>query len=118
MIQLTSGKNEVSFSGDWSPDGSQIVFVHFAFGDDHLEIQVMDADGSNPETVAECDPKLFCDSQAGAPMTGHSRRPRSPGRGRPSGPRRRGLGPTVPAACVGRFDASYEVVVEQRRVER
>ena len=61
MIQLTSGKHEVSFSGDWSPDGSQIVFVHFAFGDDHGEIQVMDADGSNPETVAECDPNLFCD---------------------------------------------------------
>ena len=61
MTQLTSGKNEVSFSGDWSPDGSQIVFVHFAFDDDHGEIQVMDADGSNPETVAECDPELFCD---------------------------------------------------------
>ena len=61
MIQLTSGKDEVSFSGDWSPDGSQIVFVHFAFDDDHGEIQVMDADGSNPQTVAECDPNLFCD---------------------------------------------------------
>jgi Tol biopolymer transport system component len=61
MIQLTSGKDEVSFSGDWSPDGSQIVFVHYRFGDDHLEIQAMDADGSNPETVAECDPNLFCD---------------------------------------------------------
>ena len=30
MTQLTSGKNEVSFSGDWSPDGSQIAFVHYA----------------------------------------------------------------------------------------
>jgi Tol biopolymer transport system component len=61
MTQLTSGKNAVSFSGAWSPDGSQIVFVHFAFDDDHGEIQVMDADGSNPQTVAECDPNLFCD---------------------------------------------------------
>lgn len=61
MIQLTSGKDEVSFSGDWSPDGSQIAFVHYQFGDDHLEIQEMDADGSNPATVAECDPELFCD---------------------------------------------------------
>jgi Tol biopolymer transport system component len=61
MTQLTSGRNEVSFSGDWSPDGSQIAFVHYQFGDDHLEIQVMDADGPNPTPVADCDPELFCD---------------------------------------------------------
>jgi Tol biopolymer transport system component len=61
MVQLTSGKDEVSFSGDWSPDGSKIAFVHYHFGDDHLEIQTMDADGSHPETVAECDSELFCD---------------------------------------------------------
>ena len=61
MRQLTSGKSEVSFSGDWSPDGSKIAFVHYQFGDDHLQIRTMDADGSNPETVAECDPELFCD---------------------------------------------------------
>ena len=61
MRQLTSGKSEVSFSGDWSPDGSQIVFVHYQFGDDHLEIQAMNADGSNHQTVAGCDPDLFCD---------------------------------------------------------
>jgi Tol biopolymer transport system component len=59
--QLTSGKEEVSFSGDWSPDGSQIAFVHYQFGDDHLEIRTMDADGTNSATVAECDPELFCD---------------------------------------------------------
>lgn len=61
MVQLTSGKDEVSFSGDWSPDGSHIAFVHYRFGDDHLEIQTMDADGSNPGAVAACDPELFCD---------------------------------------------------------
>jgi len=61
MRQLTSGKNEVSFSGDWSPDGSKIAFVHYQFGDDHLQIRTMDADGSNPETVADCDPDRFCD---------------------------------------------------------
>jgi Tol biopolymer transport system component len=61
MTQLTSGRDEVSFSGDWSPDGSQIVFVHYQGGDDRLEIQVMEADGTNPATVAECDPQLFCD---------------------------------------------------------
>ena len=46
MTQLTSGKDEVSFDGDWSPDGSQIAFIHYQFGDDHLEVQVMDADGT------------------------------------------------------------------------
>jgi Tol biopolymer transport system component len=61
MRQLTVGKSEVSFSGDWSPDGSKIAFVHYQFGDDHLQIRTMDADGKNPETVAECDPELFCD---------------------------------------------------------
>jgi Tol biopolymer transport system component len=61
MRQLTSGKSEVSFSGDWSPDGSKIAFVHYQFGDDHLEIRTMNADGTNPATVAECDPDLFCD---------------------------------------------------------
>ena len=61
LTQLTSGKDEVSFSGDWSPDGSQIAFVHYQFGDDHLEIRTMDADGTNSATVAECDPELFCD---------------------------------------------------------
>ena len=61
LTQLTSGKDEVSFSGDWSPDGSRIVFVHYQFGDDHLELQTMDADGSNHAKVADCDPDLFCD---------------------------------------------------------
>jgi hypothetical protein len=50
----------VSFSADWSPDGSRIVFVHYQFGDDHLQIRTTDADGSNLETVADCDPELFC----------------------------------------------------------
>ena len=60
LTQLTSHKSEASFSSDWSPDGSRIVFTHYQFGDDHLEIWTMDADGSNQETVAECDPNLFC----------------------------------------------------------
>jgi dipeptidyl aminopeptidase/acylaminoacyl peptidase len=42
----------------YSPDGSRILIQSY---DDHLEIQVMDADGSNPETVAACDPDRFCD---------------------------------------------------------
>ena len=61
LTQLTSGKEEVSFSGDWSPDGAQIAFVHYQFGDDHLEIWTMNADGSNRETLVECDPEQFCD---------------------------------------------------------
>ena len=34
--------------------------MHYQFGDDHLQIRTIDADGSNPETVADCDPDLFC----------------------------------------------------------
>jgi Tol biopolymer transport system component len=60
MTRLTSGKDEVSFDGDWSPDGSQIAFIHYQFGDDHLEVQAMDADGTNSYTVARCDPDRFC----------------------------------------------------------
>ena len=60
LTQLTSHKDEVSFSSDWSPDGSRIVFVHYQFGDDHLQIRTIAADGSDPETVADCDPNLFC----------------------------------------------------------
>jgi len=60
--QLTdSGRDQVFFSPDWSPDGSQITFVHFQFGDDHLEIQVMDADATNATTVADCPVDRFCD---------------------------------------------------------
>ena len=62
LTRLThSTDDEVSFSGDWSPDGSQITFVHYQFPDDHLEIQVMDADGTNATPVADCDSDKFCD---------------------------------------------------------
>lgn len=54
-------KNEYSFTGDWSPDGSRISFVHYRPGDDHLEIQTMAADGTDPQTVAACDSQSFCD---------------------------------------------------------
>ena len=60
MVQLTSGKDQVSFASDWSPDGSRIVFTHFQFGDDHLQIRTIAADGSDPQTVVDCDPDLFC----------------------------------------------------------
>jgi hypothetical protein len=62
LTRLThSNDNEVSFSGDWSPDGSQIAFVHYQFPDDHLEIQVMDADGTHATWVADCPSDRFCD---------------------------------------------------------
>jgi Tol biopolymer transport system component len=60
LTQLTSHKNEVSFASDWSPDGSRIVFTHYQFGDDHFQIRTIAADGSDPQTVVDCDPDLFC----------------------------------------------------------
>ena len=53
---------EFSFGADWSPDGSQISYAHYQVPDDHLEIQVMDADGSHPTTVTECGQFQFCDA--------------------------------------------------------
>jgi hypothetical protein len=60
-------KGEFSFTGDWSPDGSRIAYVHYKPGDDHLEIQTMAADGSDPQTVATCDPESFCDEPIWGP---------------------------------------------------
>ena len=60
MVQLTSGRDQVSFASDWSPDGSRIVFTHYRFGDDHLQIRTMAAGGSDQRTVVDCDPNLFC----------------------------------------------------------
>ena len=98
LTQLTPHKNEVSFASDWSPDGSRIVFTHYQFGDDHFQIRTIAADGSDPQTVVDCDPDLSARTRAGAPTTARCPRPPSPGPGRrPSGPRRRGLGPTGPA---------------------
>jgi Tol biopolymer transport system component len=54
-------KEDVSFSGDWSPSGDEITFVHFQFPDEHLEIQRMALDGSGRTTVTACGQFAFCD---------------------------------------------------------
>jgi TolB protein len=41
----------ISMEGDWSPDGSQIVYVYFAPGMDHNELRVVDADGTHMTTL-------------------------------------------------------------------
>ncbi len=40
-----------SFEGDWSPDGSQIVYDYFRPGASQAELRVMNADGTHPSTV-------------------------------------------------------------------
>ena len=66
-------KGEFSFTGDWSPDGSRISFVHFRPGDDHLEIQTMAADGTDPQTVTACASESFCDEPIWGPATSAAR---------------------------------------------
>jgi hypothetical protein len=62
LTQLTdAATGEFVFSGDWSPDGRHIAYVHVARGDDHLEIRSMDASGHDESLIAACDPTLFCD---------------------------------------------------------
>jgi hypothetical protein len=36
--------------GDWSVDGTQIIFKYFAPGMDHNELRLVDADGANERT--------------------------------------------------------------------
>lgn len=40
-----------SFEGDWSPDGSQIVFDYFTPGASQTELRVVNADGTHPSTL-------------------------------------------------------------------
>jgi Tol biopolymer transport system component len=66
-------KGEHSFSGDWSPDGGRISYVHYRPGDDHLEIQTMAADGSDPQIVTACPSESFCDEPIWGPATTSTR---------------------------------------------
>jgi Tol biopolymer transport system component len=53
-----------SFSGDWSPDGDHIVYVHATGGDDSLQIRTMDANGQDESLIVDCSPDRFCDVPA------------------------------------------------------
>ena len=49
---LTDPKDPgISFSGDWSPDGGQIVFDYFVPGASQTELRVVNADGTHPSTL-------------------------------------------------------------------
>jgi dipeptidyl aminopeptidase/acylaminoacyl peptidase len=41
----------ISFGGDWSPDGAQIVFDYFVPGSGQPELRVVNADGTHPSTL-------------------------------------------------------------------
>ena len=56
-----TGKDEVSYTPEWSPDGTKIVFHHISFSDDHAEIWQMNPDGSNQQKIASCSELTFCD---------------------------------------------------------
>src|SRR4051794_1889809 len=63
---LTALTNEpmgsYSFSGDWSPDGKHIVYIHVKGGDDSLQIRSMDASGKDESLIVDCSPDRFCDA--------------------------------------------------------
>ena len=58
---------EFAFGADWSPDGSQISYAHYQVPDDHLEIQVMDADGATPRPSQSAGSSSSATRQTGAP---------------------------------------------------
>jgi Tol biopolymer transport system component len=59
-----------SFSGDWSPDGKHIAYVHVQRGDDSLQIRSMDASGNDESLIVDCDPDIFCDNPSWGPYEG------------------------------------------------
>ena len=70
LIPITrTRKDEIAFTGDWSPDGTRISYVHYQRPDNHLEIHTMAADGSDDRTVTACLPETFCDEPIWGPAT-------------------------------------------------
>ena len=51
MLMGGYGPDQWASSGDWSPDGSQIVFQYFETGWDHNELRIVNADGTGEHTL-------------------------------------------------------------------
>jgi len=49
--QLTHDPAGWSFDGDWSPDGSSIVYKYYEPGWDHNELRIINADGSDERVL-------------------------------------------------------------------
>jgi Tol biopolymer transport system component len=63
LRQITGGKGEFWFSGDYSPDGTRIALMHIAPPYEHLDVVDMAADGSDQHVIATCaHASVYCDN--------------------------------------------------------
>jgi Tol biopolymer transport system component len=63
LRQITGGKGEFWFSGDYSPDGTRIAVSHIAPPYEHVDVVDMAADGSDQHVIAVCPhASVFCDN--------------------------------------------------------
>jgi Tol biopolymer transport system component len=63
LRQITGGKREFWFSGDYSPDGTRIALIHIEPPYAQLEVVDMAADGSDQHVIAVCaHASVYCDN--------------------------------------------------------
>jgi Tol biopolymer transport system component len=63
LRQITGGKGEYWYSGDYSPDGTRIALLHTEPPYEYLNVVDMAADGSDQHVIAACPhASAYCDN--------------------------------------------------------